>query len=166
MKKGTVQKILYAFARTRRASARKKVYSQKALRDDKPKTAYLLKAISESEAVQARRLLHLMIGKIDITDSYQATIFENEIQELIELYRDDIAEAESNGDTAAARALAQLQKAEKRLTALYDRSRQEITEEHFAEYYVCPFCGYLSKEQPPEECPICGANGDKFKKIN
>ena len=93
---------------------------------------------------------------------YQAGPFSQ--GRIVRNYRDDIDEAERNGDTSAARAMAQLQKAEKRLTAFYDRSRQEISEEHFAEYYVCPFCGYLSKERPPESCPICGADKMKFKK--
>ena len=32
--------------------------------------------------------------------------------------------------------------------------------------YVCSVCGYVYEgENPPEECPICHAKSDKFKKV-
>ena len=32
--------------------------------------------------------------------------------------------------------------------------------------YVCPVCGYIHEgDQPPAECPICHASGDKFKAV-
>ena len=32
--------------------------------------------------------------------------------------------------------------------------------------YVCPVCGYIHEgDNPPDECPICHASGDKFKAV-
>jgi rubrerythrin len=33
------------------------------------------------------------------------------------------------------------------------------------DYYVCGVCGYVADGALPDECPICGAPKDKFKKI-
>ena len=30
------------------------------------------------------------------------------------------------------------------------------------EYYVCRVCGYVSEDEAPERCPICGAVKGKF----
>ena len=30
------------------------------------------------------------------------------------------------------------------------------------EYYVCRVCGYVSEDEAPERCPICGTVKGKF----
>ncbi|MDP2269015.1 MAG: rubrerythrin family protein, partial [Deltaproteobacteria bacterium] len=32
-------------------------------------------------------------------------------------------------------------------------------------YYVCPLCGYTAEKEAPETCPVCGAKGKAFKKV-
>ncbi len=32
-------------------------------------------------------------------------------------------------------------------------------------YYVCPLCGNTVAGNAPDQCPICGTAGSKFKKI-
>jgi len=34
------------------------------------------------------------------------------------------------------------------------------------DYYVCQICGYISEDETPEKCPICGAVKDKFKGVS
>ena len=34
------------------------------------------------------------------------------------------------------------------------------------DYYVCQICGYISEDEAPEKCPICGAVKDKFKSVS
>jgi rubrerythrin len=33
-------------------------------------------------------------------------------------------------------------------------------------YYVCPICGYTAEQEVTGACPVCGAKGSLFKKIN
>jgi rubrerythrin len=33
-------------------------------------------------------------------------------------------------------------------------------------YYICPICGYTAEKVTPGKCPICGAKGEMFKKID
>ena len=40
----------------------------------------------------------------------------------------------------------------------------ELTSDH--PYYVCPVCGYTAEKEAPETCPVCGAKGKMFKKVD
>ena len=31
-------------------------------------------------------------------------------------------------------------------------------------FHLCPVCGYVSENEAPEKCPICGAPSSSFKK--
>jgi len=33
------------------------------------------------------------------------------------------------------------------------------------DYYVCPVCGYTHEGLFTEKCPVCGAPGEKFERI-
>jgi len=32
-------------------------------------------------------------------------------------------------------------------------------------YYVCPVCGFTAEKEAPGVCPVCGAKGAMFKRI-
>jgi rubrerythrin len=34
-----------------------------------------------------------------------------------------------------------------------------------ADYYVCQICGYISENEIPENCPVCGAVKTRFKAV-
>ena len=74
------------FALLSKAAARKKVYARKARLDGRPDLSHLLRAISASETVQAHRLFKTLRGKIDTSEGYLTTIFEQELPLLIEEY--------------------------------------------------------------------------------
>jgi rubrerythrin len=31
-----------------------------------------------------------------------------------------------------------------------------------ADFYLCPFCGYIEMGKPETPCPVCGAKPEKF----
>lgn len=33
-------------------------------------------------------------------------------------------------------------------------------------YYVCPICGMTVEKEPPERCPVCGAKGSTFRRVD
>ena len=67
----SIEKILIsAFSLLSKASSRKKVYSQKALKEGREDLNHLLRTISESESVQARRLFNSLRGQIDNSDLF------------------------------------------------------------------------------------------------
>jgi rubrerythrin len=82
----TNQLLAQAFARLSKGASRRKIYSRKAVRDGRPEVARFLRAMSASEAVQARRLFNSLIGKVDTSGAYLTTIFEKEIRAILENY--------------------------------------------------------------------------------
>lgn len=162
-----IEKILVsAFSLLSKASARKRVYSQKAEQEDREDIGHLLRAISESESVQARRLFNSLRGQIDNSDQYIATIFEKEIAEIINEYSEDLKQAEQEGHRALTQALSQLRAAEKRIMSFYSKETKDVNINQDQKYFVCQFCGYINAEEAPESCPICGANKKGFREIH
>ena len=157
----TNKNLAQAFARLSQASARRKIYSRKALKEGRPGLARFLRAMSASEAVQARRLFNSLIGRIDKSDTYLATIFEEEMQALLENYSEliDSASVERPG---LLHALSQLRAAATRLRSFYSSDNKDVKVTEDAGYFVCRFCGYLSIDRAPEKCPVCGAPMDAF----
>jgi rubrerythrin len=158
------QFLAQAFAQLSKAAARKKVYSRKAAKEGRPEVARFLRAMSASEAVQARRLFNSLIGRIDTSEEYVTTIFEKEVQSILEIYAEliDSAAAEKPALLLAAK---QLRAAETRLRSFYSQGSKDITVDEDPGYFVCKFCGYVSTGSPPEKCPICGASKDDFNEI-
>ena len=161
----TDQNLAQAFAKLSKAAARRKVYSRKAAKEGRPDLARLLQAISASEAVQARRLFNNLIGWIDKSDEYLTSIFEKEVQEIIENYSELIDQA-AEEKPSLVHALSQLRTAETRLRSFYSPDDRDVNINEDAGYHVCRFCGYLSVHSPPEKCPICGAPSDAFHEIS
>jgi len=160
----TNRSLAQAFARLSKSAARKKAYSRKASIGGRPEVARFLRAMSASEAVQARRLFNSLIGKIDTSDEYLTTIFEKELQAILENYADLIANTAPERP-ALLHALKQLRAAETRLRSFYTQDSKDVTVDKDAGYFVCSFCGYVSTNNPPEKCPVCGAPKDAFHEV-
>jgi len=160
------EKVLNTFSLLFKASARKKVYAQKARREGRQEVSHLLRAMAQSESVQARRLLNSVRGQIDISDQYISTIFEHELSEIIEEYSQRLGEAQDDENRAMITALSQLRAAEKRIQSFYSQETKDIKDKQVEKYFVCQFCGYIAKEGVPEKCPICRAEENGFKEIS
>ncbi len=162
-----IEKILIsAFSLLSKASARKKVYSQKAMLDEREDLSHLLRTISESESIQARRLFNSLRGHIDNSDQYVSTIFEKEIKEIIEDYTLSLEKAKKEGDKTLSQVLSQLRAAEKRTMFFYSKEEKNIKTNETQKYFVCQFCGYINIEKPPENCPICRADRNGFREVH
>ena len=83
-------RLARAFALLSKAAKRKRIYSHKATQKGWHDVAHFLHAMSASENVQARRLFNSMTGKIDTTDTFLSTVFEQEVQDIPDLYSDII----------------------------------------------------------------------------
>jgi rubrerythrin len=160
------EKLLKFFGVLSKASARKKIYSQKARQEDRPLASHLLRVISESESVQARRLFNSLKGKIDISSQYISTIFEKEIEEIISEYSEGFNEAQQEENKALIQALSQLRAAEKRIMSFYSKETKDVKVNKEQKYFVCQFCGYISVDKAPQSCPVCGASSSAFREIH
>ena len=159
------QELAMAFARLAKAASRRKIYARKAAKENRPEISHLLRAMAASEAAQSRRLFNSLIGRVDKSDRYLETIFEEEVQELLESYTALIDNIPASRP-ALHHAVSQLKAAETRLRSFFSRDSKGVKVAGKTRYFVCRFCGYLSTDTPPEKCPICTAPLTTFEKIS
>lgn len=161
-----IEKILgSAFYLLSKAASRKKVYSQKARKEGREDLSHLLRAVSESELTQSRRLLHSIRGKIDLSEDYVSTIFEEELEEIIQKYTHGLHDSELEKNTPVKHAFTQLKAVEKHIRSFYSKEAKDISVGGKTKYFVCNFCGYINTMAAPESCPICGALKKDFREV-
>lgn len=157
--------LLRIFGLISKAAARKKIYAKKAVRDGRAGLGHLIRAITESEKVQAHRVFSAYRGHIDLSEKYLSTIFENEIEEIIANYSRGLSVAEKGENQAITHALTQLLAVEKQLRNFYSAEKKDMIDDSDKDYHVCNFCGHINDGDLPDHCPVCGAKREAFKKI-
>ncbi|MBN1367936.1 MAG: rubrerythrin family protein [Dehalococcoidales bacterium] len=157
-----------AFAGESQASRKYLYFAEKADKEGQPQVARLFRAASEAETVHARNHLNAMKGIKSVKDNLNAAV-GGEHEEFTEMYPGFIEAAKKEGNAEAERTFVWANAVEKIHHGLYQEALkavdagQKIPE---APYYVCPVCGNTVLGQAPDRCPICGAPGSKFKKID
>jgi rubrerythrin len=90
-----------------------------------------------------------------------------EPHEFKNMYPKMLEAARVEGNKEAERSFHCANEVEKIHARLYQKllDNPGTAKEVFA-YYVCPVCGYTSEKESPDNCPVCGAKGKMFKKID
>ncbi len=162
MPEKTEKNLAYAFAAESKAAARNAAFSKKAEMEGYAQIARLFRAVSDAESVHARRYLLLMRGKIGSTEENLETAFQNEIKANVEEYPKLIKDASGEGKERVLKAFSQSRDVENGHAELYKKAMNHMLTDRDIEYYVCQVCGYVSEDEAPERCPICGAVKGKF----
>ncbi len=166
MAEKTEKNLAYAFAAESKAAVRNEAFAKKADMEDFAQIARLFRAVSDAESVHARRYLRLMRGKIASTEENLERAFQNEIKANVEEYPKLMQDASDEGEEHAMNAFAQSRDVESRHADLYKKAMNDMLADRETEYYVCQVCGYISEDEAPENCPICGAVKTRFKKMS
>lgn len=161
----TDKNLAEAFAAESKVAARNTVFALKAEREGFSQFARLFRAVAEAQSVHARRYLRLMRGKIGSTEENLESAFQKEIVANVLRYPRLIEEAAEEGTGVVAHAFSQSERVERRHAEIYRRAREDMLADRQTVYYVCQVCGNISENAPPDNCPICGAVKDKFKKL-
>lgn len=161
----TEQNLAQAFAAESRAAARNTAFAQKADHDGQPQIGRLFRALADSESIQARRYLMLLRGKIGSTPDNLEAAFRQLFKSYEEEYPRMIREAEEEGQKTAESSFNQSREVETTLMTLLKKGRNNELSDVDLDYYVCQICGFISKTQVPEKCPVCGAIPGKFKPV-
>jgi rubrerythrin len=77
-----------------------------------------------------------------------------------------IEDARSEGETKAERSFTYANEVEKIHAELYQKALDNLGSLPEVDYYVCSVCGYTCENEPPEKCPVCGANPKAFSKVD
>jgi len=156
----------YAFVAESKAYARNSAFALKADQDGYPQIARLFRAVADAESVHASRYLKLIRGKIGSTEKNLEAAFQNEIKANVEEYPKLIKDASEEGQKAVEDAFSQARDVESRHADLYKKAMNDMLSDRQSQYYVCKVCGYISEDEAPENCPVCGADRGNFKVVD
>lgn len=160
----TLRNLKAGFEAESKANIRDLAFAIKAGQEGFPAIAGLFRAVAESEAIHAFQHLRLLGAIADTQENLQAA-FERE-NYATDAYPEFIKTANDEGDRQAATIFGYHRDVEKGHAKLYEKALDRLMDPQGVDYYVCSVCGYVSVGSAPDECPICGAPKDKFRRID
>jgi rubrerythrin len=163
----TEKNIQEAFAGESKANRRYTLFAEKAEKEGYPQIARLFRAVAEAENIHLRNHLSV-INAIGATKDNLLAASIGEQQEFTEMYPKFIDKAKEERNDRAETSFTYANKVEKAHYLLFEAAFKEIKEGKnpaTTVYYVCPVCGNTVAGNAPDKCNVCGADGDKFKKI-
>lgn len=155
-----------AFAGESQANRKYLAFAAKADKEGFKQAAALFRAAAEAETVHAHNHLRVMKG-IGGTKENLMEAVAGEIFEFKNMYPGMIKTAQAEGNKEAERSFMFANEVEKIHAKLYQGALDNLTEgsESFP-YYICPVCGFTAEKEAPDTCPVCGAKGKLFKRVD
>jgi len=154
-----------AFQGESEAHFRNRAFAERAEKDGYAQIARLFRAMAEAEAVHSLNVLKLR-DVVKDTEANLERAFGTESYAKDEAYPQIIKEAEEEGDRTSALILSRARDVEERHASLYKKALDDLMSERTTDYFVCTVCGYIAETAVPDECPICQAKPEKFKKVD
>lgn len=161
----TMNDLAEAFAGESQANRKYLAFAKKAEQDGFPQVAKLFRAAAEAETVHAHAHLREMGGIKSTKENLEAAI-GGETHEFEAMYPGMIEDAKAEGNQGALRSFMFANEVEKIHADLYKKALAALGKNADVEYYVCQVCGNTVENGAPDECPICGAKKQAFKKID
>ncbi len=159
------QNLKDAFAGESQANRRYLAFAQKADDEGYPQAARLFRAAAAAETIHAHNHLRAL-GGIRTTRENLVEAVGGETYEFNKMYPQMIADAEAEGEEGAKRTFAWANEVEKTHADLYQNLLDNLDEDQGDyPYWVCPVCGHTAEKEAPERCPVCGAKGERFFKV-
>ena len=155
-----------AFAGESQANRKYLAFAAKADQEGFPQAAKLFRAAAEAETVHAHAHLRALKG-IKSTKENLMEAVAGETHEFKSMYPGMIEAAKAEGNKEAERTFHFANEVEKIHAKLYQQMLDGLggAQESYS-YYVCPVCGFTAEKEAPETCPVCGAKGKMFKKVD
>jgi rubrerythrin len=161
----TTKDLMEAFAGESQANRKYLAFAAKADQEGYPQVARLFRAAAAAETIHAHNHLRALKGVKSTQENLEDAI-TGEIHEFKEMYPGMIAAAKDAGNKEAERTFSYANEVEKVHAELYQKYKDAMEDKKMVDFYICPVCGYTVEEEPPENCPVCGAKGKVFKKID
>lgn len=155
-----------AFAGESQANRKYLAFAIKAEQEGYAQAAKLFRAAAEAETVHAHAHLRALKGIRSTRENLQEAV-DGETHEFKSMYPVMIETAKAEGNKEAERSFHYANEVEKIHAHLYQQILDNLdgAKESYS-YYICPVCGYTAEKEAPETCPICGAKGKMFKKVD
>ena len=159
----TLKHLKAGFIAESQAHQRNLAFAIKADEEGYPQVAKLFRAIAEAEGIHAFNHLRLL-GAVATTQENLETAFERE-NLASSTYPQFIREANEEDNAHVARIFSYSRDVERGHAKLYEKALEHMLGDVETEYYVCGVCGYVSDGDLPEQCPICSAPGERFRRV-
>ncbi len=155
-----------AFAGESQANRKYLAFAAKADQEGFPQAARLFRAAAEAETVHAHAHLRALNGIHSTKENLEEAI-KGETHEFKDMYPEMIEAAKAEGHKAAERSFSFANAVEKIHAELYKTLLDSLgkSTDNYS-YYVCPVCGLTAEKEAPGTCPVCGAKGSVFKKVD
>lgn len=163
----TNENLKMAFAGESQANRRYLAFAKKAEEDGFKQIGKLFRAAADAETVHALNHLRAMKGVNDTKNNVEEAI-NGEIHEFMEMYPGMLKEAEKEGNQVAKTTFSHANQVEKIHAELYKKAAASLHEGKDLdekEIHVCQICGNTFLGEVPDQCPICMAKKEMFKKI-
>jgi len=156
-----------AFAGESQANRKYLAFADKADKEGYAQAARLFRAAAAAETIHAHNHLRALKA-IGTTGENLKDAIEGETHEFTSMYPEMVEQAKGEGHSDAERSFRFALEVEKVHGKLYqdmlDNLEQAGKEDY--PYYVCPVCGHTVGKEAPETCPVCGAKGSMFKRVD
>ena len=159
----TLKNLKAGFIAESQAHLRNLAFAMKADQEGYSQVARLFRAIAEAEAVHAFNHFRLLDGESNTQENLESA-FERE-NLASNRYPQVVREANEEDNAGVATVLSYSRDVEKGHATLYRKALAYMMADEEVEYYVCQVCGYVSDGVLPDECPICGAPKEKFRRV-
>lgn len=161
----TEKNLKEAFAGESQANRKYLAFAKKAEQEGYSQVAKLFKAAAEAETVHAHAHLRELAGIRSTGENLKEAI-EGESHEFQRMYPEMIKDAKEEGNRGALRSFEFANAVEKVHAALYQKALDNLGKNPDVTYYVCQVCGYTVENEPPDQCPVCQAKKQAFKKVD
>ncbi len=161
----TEKDLMDAFAGESQANRKYLAFAQKAEAEGHKQIAKLFRAAAAAETIHAHNHLKAN-GGIKTTRENLDAALQGEVYEFQKMYPYMIEDAKTEDNKAALRTFTFANAVEKVHANLYKKAIDEFGKNTETDYYVCDICGHTVEGEPPDECPVCKAKKQAFKKID
>ncbi|MCX5718300.1 MAG: rubrerythrin family protein [Nitrospirae bacterium] len=160
----TEKNLQDAFTGESQANRKYLAFAKKAEAEGFKQVAKLFRAAAEAETIHAYNHLR-ELGGIKSTKENLKEAINGESYEFQKMYPQMIEDAKAEDNKSALRSFTYANDVEKIHAELYKNALQNLGKNPSVDYYVCQVCGNTVENEPPDECPICGAKKKMFKKV-
>jgi len=163
----TTDNLQQAFAGESQANRKYLFFAEKAEEEGQKQIARLFRAAAEAETVHARNHLRVLQGIRSTKDNLSAAI-SGEHHEFTQMYPGFIKEAEGENQNSAKRSFDLANQVEKTHHGLFEAALGNLNQGKAMPdqpFFVCPVCGHTVEGSAPDKCPVCGALGKMFKRV-
>ena len=161
----TQKDLMEAFAGESQANRKYLAFAKKAESEGFKQIAKLFRAAAEAETIHAHNHLREAGGVRGTKENLEAAI-SGETFEFQKMYPAMIGDAKAEAAAGALRSFTYANEVEKVHAELYMKALAAIGSNQDIDYYVCQVCGNTVEGEAPDQCPVCGARKQAFKKVD